>query len=426
MRWLNLLLNPWVVFAFAGAGIAVGLFYQQVAVYLKPLADVFIGLVEMCVIPIMITAVVSSLGHLINAGKTKVYLVYLILVMLTSMFIASMVGLGIAKTGQPGANLDDSAQVVLGRQISVSELSASDSKMDNTDFGFYAFIEQLIPNNLIQSIGEDERLAIIFFSILLGIALGTVNKTNNGVALKVMDAFYEAFIKIIDWIMYLLPFGLFALLASQIAIVGTDVLLATVKLVICIYLGALLLILLFSLYIWQVVGGSFWDYLRIKRKPWLIAFGTASSFAAIPAAIVSLTERLKLKKETVHLVFPLGVAINPTGTIFHFALSTLFIAQIYDVDLSFAQLAMVFVGAIITGIASAGAPGIVAISVIALILSPLNLPVAVAIVLLIMIDPIVDPILTVVNVQANCAVTVAMSKTQPETQPPPAKAEELI
>jgi len=297
--------------------------------------------------------------------------------------------------------------------------------MDNTDLGFFSFIEQLVPNNLIRSIGEDERLAIIFFSVLLGIALGSVKKTNNVVALKVMDAFYEAFIKIIDWVMYLLPLGLFALLASQIAFVGTDVLLATVKLVICIYLGALLLILLFSLYIWQAVGGGFWNYLRIKRKPLLIAFGTGSSFAAIPAAIVSLTEGLKLKKETVHLVLPLGVAINPPGTIFHFALSTLFIAQIYDVDLSFAQLAMVFVGAIITGIASAGAPGIVAISVIALILAPLNLPVAVAIVLLIMIDPIVDPILTVVNVQANCAVTVAMSKTHPEMQPSPAKAGEL-
>jgi Na+/H+-dicarboxylate symporter len=110
-------------------------------------------------------------------------------------------------------------------------------------------------------------------------------------------------------------------------------------------------------------------------------------------------------------MIPLGMTINPPASVLQFAISSLFIAQIYGMELGFNELTIIFVGSILAGLASSSTPSIIGLSMIAMILDPLGLPSGVAIILLVAIDPVIDPIITALNVQANCTLAVIMSDT---------------
>jgi Na+/H+-dicarboxylate symporter len=110
------------------------------------------------------------------------------------------------------------------------------------------------------------------------------------------------------------------------------------------------------------------------------------------------------------------MTINPPASVLQFAISSIFISQIYGVDLNFTQLNIVFIGAIFAGLASSSTPSIVALSMIAMILDPLGLPSSVAIILLVAIDPIVDPIITALNVYSNCALAVVSDSSESKMQ----------
>ncbi|MDF2981711.1 MAG: sodium:dicarboxylate symporter, partial [Devosia sp.] len=164
------------------------------------------------------------------------------------------------------------------------------------------------------------------------------------------------------------------------------------------------------------VGGSYLATLGAMRETVVVAFGTSSSYASIPSALRGLKEGLRLDRRVVDLALPLGITLNPPGSTFHFALATLFLANLYGLALDPSQMVFVLFGAMLAGVAATGAPGVAALSMISIILVPLGLPVEVAIILLVAIDPIVDPILTVVNVQGNAATT-ALLAGRPEREP---------
>jgi Na+/H+-dicarboxylate symporter len=222
--------------------------------------------------------------------------------------------------------------------------------------------------------------------------------------------------------MHLLPFGLLCLFAGQVAHVGMDIVWATAKLIQYIYISCIATMIVYSLIIWWKLKHrlSYLDTLAGLRQPLVVALGTASSFATIPSALGALKDNLKVDENVSDLVIPLGMTINPPASVLQFAISSIFIAQIYGTELGLDQLAMIFVGAILAGLASSSAPSMVALSMIAMILDPLGLPSSVAIILLIAIDPVVDPIVTVLNVHANCALAVTLSGTETASECNPA------
>jgi Na+/H+-dicarboxylate symporter len=137
--------------------------------------------------------------------------------------------------------------------------------------------------------------------------------------------------------------------------------------------------------------------------------GTSNGYAAIPSAIRGLHNGLKLDKDTTNLVIPLGISLNPHGTVMHFAISTMFMVQLYGKGMDINLFFVILFGSILAGLAATGAPGLAALGMISIVLDPLGLPVGVAVILLAAVDPIVDPILTVVNVHSNCASTAVVA-----------------
>jgi proton glutamate symport protein len=191
---------------------------------------------------------------------------------------------------------------------------------------------------------------------------------------------------------------------------GIDIIGALLKLIVFLYIASFLMIALYSIVIWRCSGTSFAQSLFAFKETLLVAIGTSNSFAAIPSALNALHSNLNFEKETADLIIPLGINLNPHGSILHFALTAMFMSQLYEKSLGAGDISTTIIIVIIAAVASAGVPGIAALSMLVLILEPLGLPVVISMILLTAIDPIVDPILTVVNVYGNCATTAIITK----------------
>ena len=406
---LNLLLSPWAILTGMIAGVLIGVRYKAIAFNLAPLGEVYLALLQMCIIPIMITAVLSSLGRILMFGEATSYLKRLVAVFIIGLVIASAVGLSMGIITKPGTELNKNAQVVLGKKISEIE-GASEEQPESKRNSLIEFIKEIVTTNVIGAISMGKNLPVLFFFILLGIAIGLAHSKAGENLLEMINVFYDAILRIISWIMYGLPFGLCFLLAAQVAQVGPDIMFALLKLIITCYIAALTMIVFYGIAISLKIGGSFFHSFSALKETFVVALGTSSSFATIPAALHELQNKLHLDKHSTNLVIPLGINLNPHGSAMHFAISAVFISQLYGVSLNVSSLVIILIGSILAGLAATGAPGIGALSMIALVLEPLGLPVATAVILLAAIDPIIDPIITLTTVHANCAAATLVAK----------------
>lgn len=405
----RLLLHPVAIFAGLIAGGVLGWLDKGQMPVIGTLGDIYIRLLQMCVIPLLFTAVATSLSRLFLDGAANRYFTRLVLLVIGGLAIAGALGVAIGYWGQPGGELQLAAREVIGKVIFTAEAAGTGVDPARTQGVFADLVVGMFPENIFGALTTGNKIAILMFAVLFGVALGSIAREKSERATALLEAFYDTFIKIIEWLMYVLPFGLFCLAYSQVSSVGIDVLFAMTKLVVLIYAGAILLIALYSVLIWLRVGGSYLATLGAMRETVVVAFGTSSSYASIPSALRGLKEGLRLDRRVVDLALPLGITLNPPGSAFHFALATLFLANLYGLALDPSQMVFVLFGAMLAGVAATGAPGVAALSMISIILVPLGLPVEVAIILLVAIDPIVDPILTVVNVQGNAATTALLA-----------------
>jgi proton glutamate symport protein len=159
----------------------------------------------------------------------------------------------------------------------------------------------------------------------------------------------------------------------------------------------------------KMTGASLRKQFKAMYSTIMISIGTRSSFAALPNAIQGFTEGLGVSGTAVNSVLPLGISLCGFGNIMVYSLGSFFAIGLYNYQIGIVGLIMVLVGIILTAMAASGAPGLVASSMISMILAPLGLPAQAIIVMLIAIDPLIDPFATLANVYPNCAATAIIS-----------------
>jgi Na+/H+-dicarboxylate symporter len=397
-----------VIFSGIVAGIVMGTTNKELSAEFAPFGDIYLSLLQMCVLPIMITAIISSLGRLLTTGRASSYLGRLVIVLTVGLTLAGTVGVTAGLISQPGKGIDSSDRITMGKTIYEAEVYSE--RATRTSWDVLSFIRKMVPTNIFRAIAEGQNLAVLFFSILTGVALGLIGSASSNATLSVIDSLYDAFLKIIGWMMYGLPFGLMCLLADQTSKLSITVMFAMFKFVILFYAGAFVMIIGYSIVIWLRVGGSYVRSLLALKEPLMVALGTSSSFASIPSALRGLHKELKLEKQTADLVIPLGISLNPQGSVVHFAMAAVFVSQIYGISFGLKEIGITLFGSIVAAMAAAGVPGLIGLGMISIVLDPLGLPVKVAVILLAAIDPIIDPILTAVNVYGNCALTALIAK----------------
>lgn len=426
-----LLKHPAVILLSIVLGVFIGIFAKDVATVLTPLGDLYLFFIQMSVYPILMSAIVSGLARLIQSQSAGGNLWRMTMVFVACMLVASLFGVCTGVFGEPGRGLDEHAKQVLGQIINQSdknvlEMSLSDPAGDPVarQANLWHFLRMLVPSNIFQALYQGVALQIVFFSIIFGIALGSLRSATPDLIINFMQAMLEAFQRLITWSLYGLPFALICLIATQIANVGVEIFAAMLKFTVLFWLVGVALFVVATVIIWLRSGiRNPFRVLHSLVEPIIISFATRSSFAALPAAISAMQEDLHFERQSVGLMLPLGMTIGRYGNIVYFALASLFVVQLYDQPLSVAGFAIVILGSVFAGVATAGSSGILTLAMMSIVLESLGLPVEAVLIVFMAVDAVIDPMRTFLIVYLNIAATslivphTAAAVSGPDTAP---------
>lgn len=365
---------------------------------LKVLGNGFTSAIKMMVVPLVFVSLVcgtSSMGDVKRLGRIggKTMLFYL-----GTTAIAIVVSLILGSTLKPGMGLDMSSMVT-------GEVTIGESK------SIVDIILNIIPTNPIASLAEGEMLQVIFFAMLLGIAMSLLGKKVEPVRV-IFESANEICMKMVNIIMLAAPYGVFALVSTTFATVGTDAIFALVKYVSIVLLGLFIHVTL-------VYGGLFKVLTKQKIKPFIskfsrvaaITFSTASSNASVPASM-EIMEELGVSKGVRSFTIPMGATVNMDGTAIMQGIAALFIAQIYGVDLGINDMITIVLTATLASIGTAGVPG-VGMIMLSMVLQSVGLPLE-GIGLIMGVERIIDMFRTTVNVMGDniCTLIIANSENE--------------
>ncbi|MBW1853433.1 MAG: dicarboxylate/amino acid:cation symporter [Deltaproteobacteria bacterium] len=270
----------------------------------------------------------------------------------------------------------------------------------------------LFPSNPIRAMVEGNMLQVIVFSILFGIAVALAGKSGEKIA-NLFNDLNEIIMKLIIILMNFAPYGVFCLMARLFATLGFN----TIGNLITYFLLVLFVLILhgtatYTLMIKLLAGLNPFVFFRKMRPAMLFAFSTASSNATLPITLETATHRLGIRNTIASFTIPLGATINMDGTAIMQGVATVFIAQAYNIDLSFVQYLSVILTATLASIGTAGVPG-VGIIMLAMVLQQVGLPVE-GIALIIGVDRLLDMTRTAVNVAGDCVVSCIVAKSEGE------------
>ena len=402
--------NPWVIILGMVGGIMTGLFNKNIALKIAPLGDAFLSFLSMCVIPIMVTAIITSFGRLFRAKEVSSLLRRIMTVFLLGLLITSSIGIFAAVIGQPGL-LEDQSLDKLGQVlIQYEKGNPGENAGGQEPFGLNELLEMIVPANIFNALYEGENLQVLFFSIILGLTLGLLPSEKADQLLDFTEVIFKAFEKIIVLAMYALPLGLFCMLAGQIAQIGIEILKAMTKFIVIIHITGLALVLLGSAVISAAAKKPWLQTCRDLKEPLIIAFGTRNSYATMPSVFDALRDKFGLHQNLINLVVPLSIVICRYSMVMVFTIGAIFMAQLYNLQLGMDQYLFILLVSILAAIAGAGAPSVAALSMITIVLTPLGLPAGAAIVLLLAVNAIIDPMLTIINIHLTCAAAILIAR----------------
>nr|VFK13436.1 MAG: Na+/H+-dicarboxylate symporter [Candidatus Kentron sp. LPFa] len=350
------------------------------------LGELFLNALKMMILPLIIAAVISgvaSMGDVRKLGRVGgITLGYYIL----TTGIAVFIGLVMVNLIQPGVGLDISGGVM------------PEGVSEKKDIGITDIILSLVSPNLIASAVETQLLPIILWSILFAAALTTLGEKGK-IVLGFFEGMNQAMMKLVIWLMYFAPIGIFALVAGRLGKAGGgEAFLLEIQAVawhvVTVLSGlATHFIILYSILFFIARRGL--GYLIGMLRALFTALGTASSSATLPLTMECAREN-KIDNRAVEFTLPLGSTVNMDGTAMYEAAAAMFIAQAYGIDMTFGQQAIIFVTATLAAIGAAGIPEAGLVTMV-IVLSAVGLPLD-GIGLLLAVDWFLDRFRTATNV----------------------------
>lgn len=368
-------------------GILVGITFPQEMIALRWIGQVFINMLKLIVLPLIFCALVSAIASIGGMKRLGSIGVLTLSYVLLSVGIAVTIGLTLLNFFKPGVGV--SAQLIL------SNATPSDLK----PLEFSSFLLSLFPPNIVAAAAKYEIMPIVFFSIVFALACISVGQH----ARPVIDFFTglrDVLVRMIIWLMYLTPLGLFSLLGAAIAEASLQHLLLQslrgMLAFIFIFLGGLLFQILWQLaFVGIFLRKNPKTFFKMSSNALLTAFATSSSMATLPVTML-VAKKQGVNDDVARFVLPLATTINLAGTAMYEAVSALFFCQVLGFDLSLAAQIGVFFAAIVAGMGATGIPEGGLITMV-MVLRIVNVPTS-AIGLLLPFDRILDRFRTLTNV----------------------------
>src|SRR5215207_10097029 len=378
------------------AGIVIGYIWPAVGVAIKPLADMFLRMIKMIIAPLVFSTLVVGIagsGDLKAMGRIGVKAILWFELATT---VALAIGLIMMNVFRPGAG------VSLPMAADTRELAA----MAKNQQSGWDILLHLFPTSIVDAMAKGDILQIVVFATIFGVALAAVGEKARPLV-ELLDSLAQVMFRFTGYVMKFAPIGVMAAIAATVGGRGLVILVTLGKLVLVMYASLAIFVLL-------VVGGAallirvpFIAFLRTIREPFLIAFTTASSEAALPKSL-EVMERFGVPKRIVSFVLPTGYSMNLDGSTLYLSAASLFVAQLAGVELGIGQQITMMLTLMLTSKGVAGVPRAALVNLTAT-LSTFGLPLEGAAILL-GIDQLLDMGRTAVNVMGNCIATAVVAR----------------
>lgn len=377
-----------------------------------PVGQIFLRLLFMIVVPLVFASLslgVANLGDLGTLGKIGVRTLVYFLFLTT---VATCIGLFLVDVFHPGKNFDPAVQARLMDIYGESSSKVIDRSKEIT-FSLMTFVDMILPRNILRAVVDMQMLPIILLSLLFGIALTKIKPPAVDSLKRGLTGINEFSIQIVDMAMQIAPFAVPCLIFGISARFGFEILKPLSMYVVLVFAGYLIhLVIVYSVLLKTMASVNPWKFFKAIKPIMITAFSTSSSSATLPTTIRVTEEELHVDPKIAGFVLPLGATTNMNGTALYEGITVLFIAQIFGVDLSFTQQAMVIVMTVLTAIGAAGVPG-GSLPLIVLVLQTVGVPPE-GIGIILGVDRILDMGRTVLNVTGDVTAAAYIAKTQGE------------
>lgn len=380
---------------------------QFLTVYIKPIGTVFINLIKMVVVPLIFFSLIAGITSMTDAEAfkrigTKAVSFYL----LTGAF-AVCIGLIFGVTFEPGMGVDLSqlsaqapppptAAVVTNAEASIAE-------------NLINLLVGIVPPNIIKAMAEDHILQVVVFAIFTAVTLNALRDQVRGLIDLIQQAAKLVF-KMIETVVKFSPYGVFALTAWLVGTQGFGVLISLLKLVLVVVGALFCQYILFGIMLILFGRLSPWPFYRKMLEPQSIAFSTSSSKATLSTAMRVANERIGVSPTSTAFVLPLGASINMDGTAIYLGICSVFIAQLYGINLDFHHYMILVLTATLGSIGAAGIPS-GSLIMMGMVLTSVGLPLE-GIALIAGVDRVLDMLRTTVNITGDTLITVLVDKSE--------------
>lgn len=398
---------------------SVGGFSEFTADYIMPFGTIFINLLKLIAVPLVLASLIVGVTSLNDTAQLsrmggKTVGIYIV----TTMF-AITIGLTVVNVLQPGDFLPAETQQQMMSSYQDNIEGSTESAREVMERSPLTFFVDIVPENFFASASDNgNMLQVVFVAILLGIGIIQIPKEKGRPLVNFFDSLNDVIIKIVDLIMLLAPYGVFALMAGVIVDLAGDDLTQALDLLgalgwytAAVLIGLILHVLIVYASLFKLFSNmKFRDFFKAMQPAILLGFSTSSSSATLPVTMERAENNLGVDEEVSSFVLPIGATINMDGTSLYQAVAAVFIAQALGLDLSIAQQLTIVLTATLASVGAAGVPG-AGIIMLVIVLEAIQVPVE-GIALILGVDRILDMCRTAVNITGDAAVSVAVAHTE--------------
>ncbi len=353
--------------------------------------QLFLATIQMIVIPLVIASVVRGLAASEDLSQLRKLGLRVVTFFVITTALAAAIGLWVGGLMNPGQMMKGLAVTTAAEPVTAAAMP-SVNDLPKTLIG-------LLPGNPLDAMVEGQMLQVVIFSIIIGVALVSMAPEKSRPMLDLLDSLQQICMTVVRWAMRLAPFAVFGLMAQLTTTIGFRAMLGMASYVLTVLVGLLVLLGVYLVILKLLVGQPPLKFLKETRDVLLLAFSTSSSAAVMPLSIRTAEDKLGVRPSISQFVIPLGATINMNGTALYQAVATIFLAQVYGIELGTGSMALVVAMAVGASIGSPATPG-VGIVILAMVLQTVGVPPS-GIALIMGVDRILDMCRTSINVTGD-------------------------
>lgn len=420
-------------------GMALGLIFGMIAIqfevlssitldYIKPIGTIFIRSLKMVAVPLVLASLIIGVANIGDISKLSRMGGKTLMIFIITTVISITLGLSLVAVLKPGHKLPEETRQNLmslydanaGSNISVAQAVKTRGPLQP--------LVDMVPDNVFLSASDNGRmLQVVFFALLVGVALLQIPKERGSTVLSFFNGLNDVIVKIVQYIMMIAPYGVFALIASLIIeIAGDDpakawsLLYALLWYTITVVIGMFIMMAaVYPILIRYFSSIKYLDFFKGMRPAMLLGFSTSSSTATLPVTMDRVEKHLGVSEQVSSFVLPIGATINMNGTSLYQGVSALFIAQALGLELTLNSQLMIVLTATLAAVGTAGVPG-AGLVMLVVVLEAVGIPAA-GIALIMAPERILDMIRTMVNITGDATVAVVVAATEGELHMNPNK-----